>query len=95
MTSASRSRELYSQRPELVFHFTVRELAQPVKLLTYILEVHVSNLGRDTGYSESFSAFIHTLQANADIVRQIWLQPVPPTSLPIHYLLIIRSFDAI
>jgi hypothetical protein len=68
MALASRCREIYSQQPERqsFTYLTVVELTVAAKLLTYIREVHVSNLGGDTDCFDGFSAFIHTLQANTD-----------------------------
>lgn len=37
----------------------------------------------------------YTLQANAEIVPQIKPLPLPATSLPIHYSLIILPFDTV
>jgi hypothetical protein len=58
------------------------------------LQVQVSDLGREAGYSEFPRAFPRFSEANAGIVPQIRRQSLPSTSFTIHYL-ILSSFDAI
>jgi hypothetical protein len=64
-------------------------LAQSVTLLTCTQEAPGSSLGRDDYADWCFCDFPQSLQANASLVCQIRKRPLPSTSLPIHYSILI------
>jgi hypothetical protein len=64
-----------------------RKLAQAVKFLTWNLKVLGSNYHQETNYPNWGLSFCSSnAQANT-VVPQIWLPPLPSTSLTVHYSL--------
>jgi hypothetical protein len=67
-----------------------------VTLLLRVREVPISNLGPETGHADlDFTCFSSSLQPNTIIAPQIRPRPLLPTSFPIHYSLIVPSFDTV
>jgi hypothetical protein len=59
-----------------------------------IMEVPGSDLYRETGYPDKNFVVPSVAAVNDGMVRGIRLQPLPSTSFPVHYSLIISSLDA-
>jgi hypothetical protein len=76
--------------------FLQNKLAQVVTSVGCIREVLGSNLGPYIDYPEwSFRCFPQSLREDAGIVPQIRPLPIPFTSFPIYYSLVVLSISAV
>jgi hypothetical protein len=72
------------------------KLAQSVTILICIPKVRRSKLNQYTGYpKEVLRGFPQPYQANSGIIPQIKPLPLLPTTVPIHYSIVILAFDII
>jgi hypothetical protein len=59
-------------------------------VLLHVLEIPGSDLGDRLSLDWAF----HGLEANGEVAPKIWPRPIPSTSLPIYYSVVMVSFDA-